>query len=251
MTAARDGLIEELAAWRTEGRRPRLWWRDDDAVTRSPALDKLIGAAQGRPLALAVIPAALKPDLAGSLPDTVTVLPHGYAHRNHEPADRKKAEFGAARVPDEALRDIAAGVSVLSEQFGPAFFPLFVPPWNRIAPDLAGRLAETGLAGLSTYNDRAPGDPVPRLNTHVDILNWKQKRATGRAAFIGEDAAFDLLTDAFRRRRLRAEGTDPAEPVGLLTHHLDHDADSWTFLQALAEWDAFDWIDARSGLAAQ
>ncbi|MDW3205775.1 MAG: hypothetical protein R8L07_09525 [Alphaproteobacteria bacterium] len=251
MTDARTRLLEELEAWRDLPRPPRLWWRDDDAVRPTGALGRLFSAANGRPLALAVIPEGLENALAGAVPDNVTVLPHGYAHRNHEPADRKKAEFGAARDPEEARREIRSGIHTLSQAFDGAFFPLFVPPWNRIAPEVAALATDIGLAGLSTYNDRPPGGSVPSLNTHVDILDWKHKRQTGQAAFIGETAAFDLLTDAFQRRRTAAEGTDPAEPVGLLTHHLEHDDGCWDFLSDIAEWDDFEWVSARKGLTAR
>lgn len=251
MTGARDRLMAELTQWHAESRTPRLWWRDDDAVAPTEALARLIDSARGRPLALAVIPAEMQPTLARCLPDSVTVLPHGYAHRNHEPPERKKAEFGATRNLGAARHEIETGVAMLAQAFGDAFLPLFVPPWNRIDPTLAARLPEFGLAGLSTYNDRPPNDPVARLNTHVDILDWKHKRKTGKAAFIGEEIAYDLLTDAFRRRRLCTAGTDPGEPVGLLTHHLEHDEACWAFLTDLSGWGAFKWVDARTALEEQ
>ena len=62
-------LEQELEAWARSGRRATFWWRDDDAVEPSPALDRLLElAASGRaPLALAVIPARASSGLAAQL----------------------------------------------------------------------------------------------------------------------------------------------------------------------------------------
>ena len=62
-------LAAELSRWTREGRRPQLWWRDDDARSPTPALARLIACAapDGIPLALAVIPAGLDPALAALL----------------------------------------------------------------------------------------------------------------------------------------------------------------------------------------
>ncbi|HEX2018023.1 MAG TPA: hypothetical protein VGO17_03705, partial [Aurantimonas sp.] len=60
-----DELLAELDGWAGAGRRLDVWWRDDDAARPSPALDRLTAAAADRslPLALAVIPDAMVPQL--------------------------------------------------------------------------------------------------------------------------------------------------------------------------------------------
>ena len=40
-------LEAELEAWRCRGRRATFWWRDDDAVEATPALERLLGLADG------------------------------------------------------------------------------------------------------------------------------------------------------------------------------------------------------------
>ena len=249
-------LSAELDRWADADRTAGLWWRDDDAVAASSALDRLLACREGAPLSLAVIPDRLEQSLIDRLRGEadLLVLPHGFAHRNHEPPDRKKAEFGAARNEEEAAADIAKGRARLEQAFGSSFYGLFVPPWNRIAPGIAARLTDLGLVGVSTYTDRAPEDRSFRLNTHVDPLDWKEKKRSGAARFLGDDATLSLLIDALRRRREGLTGTDKDEAVGILTHHLEHDAGTWAFLdrlvQAVRAHPAAEWVSARQGMAA-
>ena len=251
-----NDLNAELDRWAAAGRTACLWWRDDDAVAAGPALDRLLSCRAEAPLSLAVIPARLEQSLVDRLRGEadLLVLPHGFAHRNYEPPDRKKAEFGAARTEDDALADIADGRARLEQAFGPAFYGLFVPPWNRITPGIAARLTDVGLVGVSTYTDRAPEDRAVRLNTHVDPLNWKEKKRSGAACFLGEDATLSALIDALHRRREGSPGTDRDEAVGILTHHLEHDTGTWDFLESLGQvvraHPAVVWISARQGMAA-
>jgi hypothetical protein len=212
---------EALAALEAHGRRVTLWWRDDDAVAPTPALDRLLALA-GRfelPLALAVIPAQTGPALAARLAATprVAVLQHGWQHRNHASRAEKKVELGAHRPVDAVLDELRHGRERLAGLFREQFLPVLVPPWNRIAPGVAAALPSIGLAGLSTYGAAAATNQV---NTHLDILAWKPvRRPLSRAE------AFSLLAAELERR---LAGDD--EPLGILTHHLVHDEASWTLL---------------------
>ncbi|MDF1748620.1 MAG: polysaccharide deacetylase family protein, partial [Alphaproteobacteria bacterium] len=150
-----ETLGRELDLWHRAWAQARVWWRDDDAQASTQDLDRLLTVASGAPLALAVIPAWIDPSLVKRVHglNTVEILPHGYAHKNHEPVDRKKAEFGASRKPAEALLEIRQSMALLVKAFGDQVFPLFVPPWNRIAPEIAQQLSEVGLQGVSTFTD--------------------------------------------------------------------------------------------------
>jgi hypothetical protein len=57
-------LAAELDRWEKAGRVADLWWRDDDAVAATPQLDALLHLAGEVPVALAVIPALARPELA-------------------------------------------------------------------------------------------------------------------------------------------------------------------------------------------
>ncbi|HEY9056564.1 MAG TPA: hypothetical protein VIN77_05390, partial [Aurantimonas sp.] len=56
-----DHLLRELDQWTADGRTVALWWRDDDATQPTPALARLVAAAQRHraPLALAVVPSPM------------------------------------------------------------------------------------------------------------------------------------------------------------------------------------------------
>ncbi len=243
-------LDDELARWGDAGKVAELWWRDDDAVEETPALDRLLALQQetGVPLALAVVPAHATAGLAQRLAASpgVSILQHGYGHVNHAFTGGKKCELGPERPPMVVLGELATGTMALERLFaGPAFagrrLPVLVPPWNRIAPSLVPALPEIGFAGLSTYGPltrrmRQRPEPVRglrQINTHVDLVDWK-----GGGGFVGENISLALLIDA-----LAAARTRDATPVGVLSHHLAMDAETWDFLGSL--WGR---ISAKAGL---
>lgn len=233
-----DDLRAELDAWTADGREATIWWRDDDVVEPTAALDRLLAlaAADDIPLTLAVVPARAGPALAARLaangrPDPRrTLVQHGFAHGNHAPSGEKKVELGAHRPAAAVLEALVRGGARMSALFGASWQPVLVPPWNRIAPEIVAQLGRLGFTGLSTYGPRravhaAPG--VLQVNGHVDIMRWAAPRG-----FLGTSEALALLIDHLRARRT---GTaDAAEPTGLLTHHLAHDEACWDFLARLA-----------------
>jgi hypothetical protein len=245
-------LDRELDAWGRAGRSATFWWRDDDAIASTPALQRLLdlaatAAGQSLPLALAVIPAPADAGLVQALriAHDVVALQHGYSHGNHAAAGAKKAEFPKDHDPSAALLDLAGGMRRMRELFGDQALPVLVPPWNRIDPTLVGRLTDLGIRGLSTYGPRAT-ETVSRglavVNTHVDIVNWRSERR-----FLGIEGCLRLAIGHLAARR---EGrVDPDEPTGLLTHHLVHHDDAWSFLamflQRTGNHAAARWMEAR------
>jgi len=234
MTPDWTPLDSELSLWRQEGLTLPLWWRDDDATKPSAALDRLLdlSALVYIPVHLAIVPEAATPALASRIAgENVVPLVHGWAHRNHAPEDEKKAEFGASRPLRQRLADARRGLLRLADLLDTPPAPVFVPPWNRIGPDMAPQLAKKGYKALSAFGPRpdpmaAPG--LAHFNTHVDPIDW---RGTRSLADTGELIA-RLTANLADRREGRA---DTAEPLGLLTHHLVHDAAIWDFTQALLE----------------
>ncbi|HEX6119836.1 MAG TPA: polysaccharide deacetylase family protein [Dongiaceae bacterium] len=234
-----DALARECDAWASAGRRIALWWRDDDAVADTPALRRLIHIARV-PLALAVIPAALDSSLPALLlgHGSISVLQHGFAHQNRAPSGGKKSEFPASRPWAEVAADLARGRDRLAGAFGDRFVPVLTPPWNRIDASHAARLPELSFRGLTAYLART-GNEGPRrsdarftrVNTHVDVMDWR-----GTRGFVGLPAATALLAGHLRAKRQGK--ADAGEPTGLLTHHLVHDTETWEFLGDLQDWCA-------------
>lgn len=226
-----QALGQELDFWHQTDRPVELWWRDDDADRPGAALRRLIKLSTDYavPLGLAVSPALVQP----ALPDFVTehncaVLQHGYAHVNHAPTGQKKCELGDHRPTQTIAKELEAGAVRLREWFGDAFLPVMVPPWNRIADKIIAHLSSLGFIGLSVYAPRHYSIEygLHRCNTHVDIINWR-----AQDAFIGTEAALQLLTNHLNMKRLKL--VDPNESTGLLTHHQRHDEKSWQFIDEL------------------
>jgi peptidoglycan/xylan/chitin deacetylase (PgdA/CDA1 family) len=216
-------LLHPLDAIAARGDRVTLWWRDDDAVAPTAALDRLLAVADrwDVPLTLAVIPQPTGPELAARLDAApgVTVALHGWAHADHSGGQGKKQELGPHRPAALVLDELARGLAKLRALHGARLSPVLVPPWNRIAPGLLPGLPGLGIAALSVFGLETPA-PLPVINTHVDVMDWRGTRG-GRP------------TDAVLADLARAIAQAPDRPIGLLTHHLVHDAQVWDALEAL------------------
>ncbi len=226
-------LDRALSRAEDQGRPVGFWWRDDDAVADTPQLDRLLGLARRLEagLALAVVPRMLEASLAGRLADedAAFALVHGSGHANHAPLGEKKAEFGAHRPEDVMMAEAEVSLRVAGDCLGPKLLPVFVPPWNRIAPGLVPLLPQAGYAALSTFGDRASAHPakgLAQVNTHIDPVDW---HGTGSLA----DPAEIVAKAAAAVERRVTGAADPDEPIGLLTHHLIHDEAIWSFCERL------------------
>jgi hypothetical protein len=74
------------------------------------------------------------------------------------------------------------------------------------------------------------------LPAEIDVLRWK-----GGSRFKGAGRVMSALHRALVRRR---QAREFALPIGLLTHHLDHDEAAWRFLDwGMGFFDSrFDWV---------
>jgi hypothetical protein len=246
-------LLDELDRWAAAGRTATLWWRDDDACEMTESLSRLLAVrdALGVPLGLAVIPAKAQASLASGLPASadIALLQHGYAHRNHSPDLRRKSELGADRPVWDAVAELMAGRERLARVVGDRPLPILVPPWNRIDAGLVALLPGLGYTGLSTFaprTQREAASGVTIVNTHIDVIDW-----LGSRKFVGEAAAVAAATAHLASRRTGA--VDAGEPTGLLTHHLVHDAATWSFLErflaATAGHRAARWLPVAEAFA--
>ncbi len=233
MTPNWHPLEEEIGNWQRDGLRLPLWWRDDDAIRVTPQLEHLAALAQSLeiPVHVAIIPRDAETDLAEFMRLNPMLIPvvHGWAHQNHAPSSEKKSEFRLHRPMENIAQDASQGLSRLRDIFEDRLCPMFVPPWNRIAPEAVAALPQSGYRVLSTATPRKQRFAAPSLeqiNTHLDPIDWR-----GLRGLADPDALIEQVTTLLRdRREARA---DNAEPFGVLTHHLVHDQDIWTFTQDL------------------
>ncbi len=203
-----------------------LWWRDDDAGRPHPHLDRLLGLARDLqvPVALAVVPAWLEPDVAGTILATAeaTVLQHGFAHEDHAAPGERRIELGGCIDRGRLRAQLREGAVRLEAAFGRRFERVLVPPWNRIAVDVVRALPALGYRALSTWDEGDLG-PMPeglgRLDVHVDPIDWR-----GGRRWLGLAATARRLADRLTRVR---------GPVGLVTHHRVMGEEAWRDLDRL------------------
>ena len=219
-------LGSELALWAKAGHAPVIWWRDDDARSPTGALEQLLALSHRHdaPLTLASIAGPSLPALVRRLEAEpgVEIAVHGFRHINRQPEGR-----GFGEVTDGDDVEWVRGqlrTAVMTFHRAGAAPTLFVPPWNNLAPQLLAALPDSSLHAVSGF-DQASGttDGVARLDTHLDVLRWKDG-----ARFRG---AWKFLSRMRRLLAQRRESGQWNEPIGLLTHHLDHDRDTWLFLE--------------------
>ena len=221
-----EDLTAELKLWSQMGRQASFWWRDDDAVQPSPPLERLLGLANDYriPLALAVIPRKTGVDLASRLQneDRVTVVQHGFAHINHAQGKGRASEFGPERSREIVCAELCKGWELLSALFADQALPWLTPPWNRIAEVFIPLLPGLGYQGLSGFAGEPCQHSLAQLDVHCDVVKWRPA-----PHFRGEQRCLYQILSCLQRRRQGALEW----PIGLLTHHLDHDEACFAFVE--------------------
>jgi hypothetical protein len=224
-------LVEELDRWHDAGRKAHFWLRDDDAQEPTPALGELLQRlrAHNAPCLLAIIPMRAGEPLAARLQDEplVRIAMHGAWHTNHAPAGMKSAETPVERGISPILAELGAARARLIAHFGEQSGDWYVPPWNRIDKAVAAGLPDLGFSAISTFADNllnlAPA--LAQLNTHIDLMDWKGGRVGRTEAAVAMDIAAQLA-------RVRERGW---APVGILAHHLVHDATAWSVMDMILD----------------
>jgi hypothetical protein len=127
---------------------------------------------------------------------------------------------------DEISAKLRAGWARL--QGLPGLFPAFAPPWNDIHPALPGALRVCGYVGLTAHGELSAALRPYRVDTHLDLMRWKNRVRFRGAGRFPRDLTAAL---ALRRKQGRWDA-----PLGLLTHHLAHDEAAWRFLGKFLGW---------------
>ncbi len=242
-------LEAELDAWQCAGFVARLWLRDDDAMAPTMALERLVRLTRhhAMPLLLAVIPMRAETGLADRLASErhIEIAMHGMWHRNHAPPEEKSQETpphrGMAVISWELEMARVRLLKVFGRRAGAGLW--YVPPWNRISPDVAALLPALGFTALSTFGSmhhEVAG--LAQRNCQVDLIDWRGGRMGRSLAWVASELASTLASSRL----------GDTAPVGLLAHHLDHDEVTWSVLEQLGELiashPAARWVPATDAL---
>jgi len=224
-------LTEELECWHSSGTIATFWWRDDDAIDVTPQLDRLLRCAGSIPVSLAVIPSRASRALADRIggEQSIAVLQHGWAHVSH--LSGGQSEYPSSRTDEEVSRELVEGRAILLGLFGTQAIPIFVPPYHAFDPRFVPLLARNGFKGISRKGPRQEPprvDGLVEVNAHVSPITWSKP-----PAFAGDDTYLDRIVEHLHGCRVGRY--DAAEPTGLLTHHLDQNAESFAFIARFAE----------------
>lgn len=233
-------LREELSKWRSKDLRVPVWWRDDDAIRPTEALEQLTALSDEVeiPVHLAIIPRNAVPALADYVKEQPRLVPvvHGWSHTNHQRDEPTKGEFGENRPLADRKEEVGEGLRRLAAWFGDQTVPMFVPPWNRLPESFYQELPALGYKSLSTCHPREAVEAAPGLtqyNIHIDPLYWRPSRQLSEPQLIIEKTVRLL-------KQRRQEKADNTEPLGLLTHHLAHKPKVWEFCRQF-------WLELREG----
>jgi len=223
-------LSAELDLWSEHQQSAKLFIRDDDAVEITPELLHLQKMTEFRqtPLLLAVIPKFAKFELGDFIERHPLITPavHGYSHENHAGKGDKKIELGGRQSVDQVLEILDDAHNHMTRIFGHSLSKILVPPWNRISEDVVAGISDLGFHGVSGFGWKKQDTNICWINTHVDIINWRENAsAKSIVQVIGE------LVDNLQTARQHG-----FVPIGILTHHLVHTQLSWHMLDELFEY---------------
>ena len=171
----------------------------------------------------AVPPAPLVEILLGTpaAPATLELNQHGWRHANHE-REGRKCEFGPSRAYAEQLADIAHGQARMTEAFGPHWFPVFIPPWNRCVEDTYRALDQLDFRALSVKQGHSvvTGYRFKEISITLDLFNWR-----GGASLKPAEEFIDELVAQLSQRRT----------IGVMLHHEVMDELAFAFLESLLD----------------
>jgi predicted deacetylase len=164
----------------------------------------------------------------------LTVAQHGTDHVNRRPPGQPPNEYPSATSAAEVGLAIAAARRRMAEAgLEPS---VYVPPWNQVDETLLKALQHVGYRVYSAALDDHALPGLVQIGAQLDIMRW------GRTPprFRGEARIWDSLR---RRLRVARRCGQFQRSVGLLTHHLAHDAAAWRFLETFLVFadDRFQW----------
>ncbi|HEU0174189.1 MAG TPA: hypothetical protein VIC84_06470 [Blastocatellia bacterium] len=208
----------------------RIFFRNDDVDQDEAPLRRLLRLFLERntPVNLGVIPGRLTAACAGLLarsacaaPELLELNQHGWRHDNYE-REGRKCEFGASRTYAEQLADITQGQARMNEAFGPNWFPVFIPPWNRCTEETRRAIDHLGFRALSAKqgNSVATGYRFEEISITLDLYRW----SGGVRLKAPEEVVGELIAQLSRQ-----------QTIGVVLHHKVMDEQAFLFLSSLLD----------------
>src|SRR5262249_23922170 len=230
MNSSLAQLKSALAERQQQASPLRLFFRDDDVDEDEETLRRLLRLFIRReaPIKWGVIPGRLPSAGSGLLSQYVSAAPallelnqHGWRHLNHE-SEGPKCEFGPGRTYAEQLADLARGQGRMTEAFGPRWFPVFIPPWNRCSEDTYRVLDQLGFRALSAKqgNSVVTGRRFKEISITLDLYRWRG----GASLMPSEEIVDDLIVQIPRR-----------QTIGVMLHHKVMDERAFSFLSSMLD----------------
>ncbi len=222
--------------------RVRYFVRDDDIGELTEPLKRFVElfAARGIPVSYQVIPARLTAECAAYMkavsaahPGLVEIGQHGLTHQMTLGGKTLKREFGPERSLAQQTDDIARGMSLLREGFGPDTpIAVFTPPQHKFDRNT---LTAAAAAGHRIFSAAAYPTPHHRLAyalgrtlgissiRHHGISHHGRRRPEADL----QEISISIAVDNGRRITCPAAGLDAAlaraarcsDRVGLMFHH--------------------------------
>jgi peptidoglycan/xylan/chitin deacetylase (PgdA/CDA1 family) len=223
--------LKTALAWRGQQAAPlSFFFRNDDVDEDEAPMRRLLRLFMERntPINLGVIPGRLTAACAGLLAQSVIDAPellelnqHGWLHLNHE-REGRKCEFGPSRTYAEQLADIERGQARMTEAFGPNWFPVFIPPWNRCTDETRRALDQLGFRAISARRGSsvAKGYGFEEISITLDLYRWND----GARLKSPEEVVDDLIAQLSRQ-----------QAIGVALHHKVMDEQAFSFLGSLLD----------------
>lgn len=238
-----NNILAAIDNWKLAGLRPKVFLRDDDAVKDSPSLQRLfkLGEKHSIPILLSAIPALCEPSFGPAVRKAahVTVAVHGYTHRNHAPPGRPHCELCPDRPIPTIIDELRSGRDRLLDICDGRISELLVPPWNLIGDQVAEASLELGFRGISAHGWGRMTEELPRINTHVDPINWSKGRT-----FLTLDEVFQQIAHQLDMAKRLGFSF-----IGIVSHHQEYTDESWdtfeSLLRTMSEQD-IEWVEADS-----
>jgi hypothetical protein len=207
-----------------------IFFRNDDVDDDEPRLRRLLRffLERNTPVNLGVIPGRLTAacvelllESVGATPELFELNQHGWRHQNHE-REGRKCEFGASRSYAEQLADITRGQERMTEAFGPNWFPVFIPPWNRCTEETLRAIDRLGFCAFSAKQGGsvATGYRFQEISITLDIYRWND----GARMKSPEEITGELIPQLSRQ-----------QPIGVALHHKVMDDQAFLFLGSLLD----------------